>query len=244
MSIATKGKEEAERLVAEAWPTVERLAIRLASKRNRDPGEYLGLAWQAAQNAAFQEKPGRKASPVTFITTVVLNSLRDEFRREDRHRRLDPLGEHEVVDDDNLDPAHLAERIETIVAVQAAVDDLPELERLAIEHLMSGMKTTESADLLGVSVTRIEKLRWRAKRRLRETLREHNNASDSVEDKGATLDHSGDGERLGRRRVDDQSLAGAEADPVDQDRRQTSLPPRRRGSHFRTRHGSDLSLSA
>ena len=113
-----------------------------------------------------QEKAGR-ASITTWLYRIVVNLCID------RHRRVQPTGLEQIAEpaDDRPDAQARLEQRATSQKVRAAIDALPERQRMVLVlYFFEGMSNAEAAALMDIGVGAIESLLVRARRQLRETL--------------------------------------------------------------------------
>ena len=110
---------------------------------------------------------GARAKPSTWLYRVAHNLAVDRLRKR-----------RETSDSEQVDEApasgrpslHLYEK-QLALAVQRALDELPERQRAAISLVhYQGMSSAEAAEVLGVGLRALESLLARARRQLRERL--------------------------------------------------------------------------
>lgn len=107
------------------------------------------------------------ASLRTWLFRVAINQCIDRRRA----RRTVPLDDRPDVADRASDPAATDRGIDIKVAVQAALQELPERQRAALVMVhYQGFSNAESAEALEVSVDALESLLARARRALRQSL--------------------------------------------------------------------------
>jgi RNA polymerase sigma-70 factor, ECF subfamily len=119
-------------------------------------------AWQHAESY----RPESRVS--TWLHTIAHNLAVDRLRKKRPLAASDAL---EEVPGSARPPSVLLERKETVLAVQAALERLPERQRAALtltHH--QGLSHAEAALVLGVGVDAVESLVARARRNLRELL--------------------------------------------------------------------------
>ncbi len=106
-----------------------------------------------------------KQKPSTWLFTITKNLCIDRLRKRK------PQLVEEDVGSDSARPSTMLERKRISLAVQQAISQLPERQRvaLALSHF-EGMSNPEIADVLSVGVEAVESLLSRARRRLREQL--------------------------------------------------------------------------
>jgi RNA polymerase sigma factor (sigma-70 family) len=119
--------------------------------------------WRSAERYRLE-----RAKPSTWVLTLVHRRAVDLVRREDR-RRADPLDEPpEATGEDIPAEAHLRERR---VAVQAALRELPDDQRQALELAYYGGYTqSELAQRLGVPLGTVKSRMFAGLSRLRELV--------------------------------------------------------------------------
>jgi RNA polymerase sigma-70 factor (ECF subfamily) len=119
-------------------------------------------AWQHAETY----RPESRVS--TWLHTIAHNLSVDRLRKKRPLAASDTL---EDAPDSGRPPSVLLERKETVLAVQAALERLPERQRAALtltHH--QGLSHAEAAQVLGVGVDAVESLVARARRNLIELL--------------------------------------------------------------------------
>jgi RNA polymerase sigma-70 factor (ECF subfamily) len=119
-------------------------------------------AWQHAETY----RPEARVN--TWLHTIAHNLAVDRLRKKRPLAASDAL---EEAPDSGKPPSVLLERKETVLAVQAALQRLPERQRAALtltHH--QGLSHAEAAQVLGVGVEAVESLVSRARRSLRELL--------------------------------------------------------------------------
>lgn len=158
-------------------------AVACAGLVDRYLGRVHALAWRTLGDANEAEdvaqdtflrvweqvsrwRPGG-AKFSTWIFRVAYNLCIDRIRQ--RRPQVD-----EVLDmliDPSPTARNLVERGETVAAVRAAFDALPERQRAALGLChYEGLSNIEAADILGISVDALESLLSRARRSLRASL--------------------------------------------------------------------------
>ena len=116
--------------------------------------------------AAGKYKP--KARFTTWLYRIVVNLCLDERRSQAKRESPLDLNTLEVQAKENYD---VAERKEIVKLVKAAVNDLPERQRMAlILHRYEGLSHGEIADVTGWTGSAVESLLVRAYASLREKL--------------------------------------------------------------------------
>lgn len=113
--------------------------------------------------------PGRDLR--AWVYTVARGRCIDEVRRLMRRRRMRPMGEEvearlEAPSEATADP-------ELAARVQAAIDELPDRQRLAVRmFFFDGRKYKEIAQAVGITVSEVASYIHRAKEKLAQALRE------------------------------------------------------------------------
>jgi RNA polymerase sigma-70 factor (ECF subfamily) len=161
-----------EDALAELYNRFGRVAYGLALRILRDPAlaqdavqDAFLAAWRTA--AAFDAERG-KAS--TWLLTLVHRRAVDLVRREER-RRTEPLEAAPVPSGDSTDET--AETLEQRRRVQAALAELPEHERQALElAYYGGLTQSELAERLGIPLGTVKSRMFSALTRLRTLLAE------------------------------------------------------------------------
>lgn len=150
--------------------------LSLARRMLGDPAEAEDVAqetlvrtWKQAANWV----PG-KARIDTWMHRVALNLCYDRLRR-----RRDSVSSDEIEIADGRDSAHsLIEQAQTARRLQAAIAALPERQRTAITlTYYQELSNIDSAALMEVSVEALESLLARARRNLRDAMKDHNTHS-------------------------------------------------------------------
>jgi RNA polymerase sigma-70 factor (ECF subfamily) len=117
--------------------------------------------------------PQRPVGP--FLTTVVLNKCRDRLRKRKAARLigLDTSNEMLTVADDSPDPEEIATQRDALRRLTAEIERLPiRLREALVLVSMDDRSQAEAAALLGVSEKTVETRIYRARKRLRERLKE------------------------------------------------------------------------
>lgn len=161
------GEAAAERaIVARKLPRILGLAVRMLA--DREEAEDVS---QEAFIRIWRQAPRWRSGEARFDTwlhTVVLNLCRDRLRR----RRETTVAEPPEVADPAPGAEHGLVRQAERVAVAAALAALPERQREAIVlQYYQELSNGEAAAVLGVSVEALESLLSRARRTLRDRLR-------------------------------------------------------------------------
>ncbi|MDO8838471.1 MAG: RNA polymerase sigma factor [Parvibaculum sp.] len=166
VAAVARGDEQACRLLMERHlPRMVALARRMLGNR-ADAEDVAQEVFLRVWTHAERWQPGR-AQFGTWLHRVATNLCLDRLRKR-RPENIDDIPEPVSGDprpDENLERRELAERVE------AALQALPERQRLAIvlSHFQ-GLSNIEAAEILEVSVEAVESLLGRARRQLRETL--------------------------------------------------------------------------
>jgi len=166
VAAVARGDEQACRLLMERHlPRMVALARRMLGNR-ADAEDVAQEVFLRVWTHAERWQPGR-AQFGTWLHRVATNLCLDRLRKR-RPENIDDIPEPVSGDprpDENLERRELAERVE------AALQALPERQRLAIvlSHFQ-GLSNIEAAEILEVSVEAVESLLGRARRQLRATL--------------------------------------------------------------------------
>ena len=125
--------------------------------------------WQAWK-AAKKWQPGR-AKVFTWLYRLAANRTIDYHRVESR-RRTDSFGEDQDFEDETTNPERLLADRQRLSAMQTAIAELPDRQRMAI--ILSAQQdksNAEIAKILGSSEEAVEQLIMRARRTLRDKYR-------------------------------------------------------------------------
>jgi len=166
VAAVARGDEQACRLLMERHlPRMIALARRMLGNQ-ADAEDVAQEVFLRVWTHAERWQPGR-AQFGTWLHRVATNLCLDRLRKR-RPENIDDIPEPVSGDprpDENLERRELAERVE------AALQALPERQRLAIvlSHFQ-GLSNIEAAEILEVSVEAVESLLGRARRQLRGTL--------------------------------------------------------------------------
>lgn len=136
----------------------------------------IDLAEDIAQEAfaklwvhAPQWKPEGGAKFTTWFYRVVVNLSIDHLRKN----RKFMSDEFPEIADSKDNPAQAAERAEKSGRIAAAVADLPERQRLALALCFyEGHSNADAAKIMGLGVKAVESLLVRARKKLREDLKD------------------------------------------------------------------------
>ncbi len=155
-------------LVSRKMPKLLSLARRMlgdAAEAEDVAQETLLRTWKQAKDWV----PGR-ARIDTWMHRVALNLCYDRLRR-----RRDSVSSDDVEIADSRQSAHMQiEQAQAASRLQAAIAALPERQRTAITlSYYQELSNIDGAALMGVSVEALESLLARARRNLREALKEH-----------------------------------------------------------------------
>lgn len=152
-------------LVARLAPPVLSLARRLlgdAAEAEDVTQEAMLRLWKIAPD--WQADRARVS---TWLYRVVVNLCTDRRRR----RRPEPMAELPDLADATPLPAEAMQARARLAALQAALDDLPERQRMAVVlRDLEGLANPEIAAVLGVSVEAVESLASRGRRALKARL--------------------------------------------------------------------------
>jgi RNA polymerase sigma factor (sigma-70 family) len=118
------------------------------------------------------------AFPVSYISKVGVSAAHRAIRRA-RARREQPLGEEgdetsplrSLSVSPHASPDKLAERHEWLGKIDAALAQLPENRRLAVQLHLQDLKTTQIAQILGWTEPKARNLLYRGLKDLRKSLR-------------------------------------------------------------------------
>ena len=156
----------------------QQIAYNLALRMLRDPSMAQDVTQEAFFSAYRNIERYRGGSLRSWLLTIVANRSRDILRSPARTRTSsleafteggDPGGPWAHPDDP---PEVQAERAETARAVQDAVAQLPEDQRLVIALVdLQQMDYEEAARIAGVSMGTVKSRIFRGRRRLKELLR-------------------------------------------------------------------------
>jgi len=126
--------------------------------------------WKSAK----KYKPTAKFT--TYLFTITRNLVFNESRRRKRkqHSSIEEQGEEwgaQVVDNDAASPSDEALKAELVKAVDKAIGNLPEKQRMAvILRRYENMPYEEIAKVLGISVSAVKSQLFRARSELKESL--------------------------------------------------------------------------
>jgi len=166
VAAVARGDEAAcRRLMERHLPRMVALARRMLGNQ-ADAEDVAQEVFLRVWTHAERWQPGR-AQFGTWLHRVATNLCLDRLRKR-RPENIDDIPEpasSEPQPDENLERRELAERVE------AALQALPERQRLAVvlSHYQ-GLSNIEAAEILEVSVEAVESLLGRARRQLRDTL--------------------------------------------------------------------------
>lgn len=119
--------------------------------------------------------PKRRPDDTTFrswLMTIARNTVIDASRR---HRPTEPLEDVRLVSIE-LGPEHAAIASVERDRIHAAIAQLPETQRQIVELRLVGLRGAEIADVLDMSVGAVKTANYRAFQRLRDVLRETDDA--------------------------------------------------------------------
>lgn len=143
--------------------------LALGTRMLKDTAEAEDVAQEAMLRAwknAADWRPG-EAKFSTWLHKVALNLCYDRLRK----RQTKPLEDAPEPMDDRASAQEEMEADERVTVLQAALDELPDRQRLAIQlsHYQE-LSNPETAEMLGVSVEAVESLLSRGRRALRTRL--------------------------------------------------------------------------
>lgn len=127
--------------------------------------------------SAGRYKPTAKFT--TWMFTITRNLVFNELRRRSRHPATALQEEEEerafqAPDPSGADPAKQILESELQDAIQAAIESLPETQRLAIiMRRYEAMPYEEIGEILGLSIPAVKSVLFRARSELRERLRQY-----------------------------------------------------------------------
>lgn len=151
---------------------LEPVLFRFAVRSTRDPEASRDLAQEALLAALAQaEAFDGRSSLRTWIVGILAHKVTDHLRRRARSRS-------EGGDDERFLAAPSPEDVERVVmarqqlgAVERALRDLPERERLSLLLVdVEGLDRDQACNALGVSATHLRVLLHRGRNRLRKAL--------------------------------------------------------------------------
>lgn len=131
--------------------------------------EALASVWLARHRL----DPDRPIGP--YLTTVVLNKCRDQLRKRKAARLfgLDTPTETLFVADESPDPEEVAAQRDELRRLTTEIEQLPiRLREALVLVIMDDRTQAEAAALLGVSEKTVETRIYRARKRLRERLKD------------------------------------------------------------------------
>ena len=177
---AQRGDTRALELLArEHYPFVLKVSVRLARSigLHLDGEDLAQQAWARAIPAL----PGYRghAKFTTWLMTITRNLVFNEMRRRGRSRQVSMEGdsEHEArefADDPTKQPAQSAVTAELEAAMNAAIAELPEPQRVALVlRRYEEMPYEEIAKVLKVSVPALKSLLFRARETLKVKLKRY-----------------------------------------------------------------------
>ncbi len=126
--------------------------------------------WKSAK----RYKPTAKFT--TYLFTITRNLVFNEARRRKRRKEvssneIEANSHQEISDADEYRPDRELERQELIKMVNNAIKDLPEQQRMAVVlRRYEQMPYEEIAEVLGISLSAVKSLLFRARASLRESL--------------------------------------------------------------------------
>jgi RNA polymerase sigma-70 factor (ECF subfamily) len=163
-----KGRMQA---LAELVRRHQQQALQLAFRSLHDwhlAEDVVQEAFLRVNRAAPKYKPEAQFS--TWFYRIVVNLCMDELRRLQRRAKASVESLAENASSVDM-PEHGQARVELKQAVQGALDQLNERERLAvILHRFEGLSHEQIAEIMAASVSAVESLLVRAYRKLRKAL--------------------------------------------------------------------------
>jgi RNA polymerase sigma factor (sigma-70 family) len=136
------------------------------------------LVFLRVWKAAPRYEPTAKFT--TWLYTILRNLVFNEIRRKSRHRTVSldaPVSDeqhhpHDLADASMVAPDAASLQVELEAAIDAAINQLPEQQRLAvILRRYEDLAYEEIAEVLKTSVPAVKSLLFRARTELRESLR-------------------------------------------------------------------------
>ena len=168
---------------------VEQVAFRVLRSRER--------AEEAAQQVFLQLYRARgryepRARLLTFIHRITINACRNELRRREysfRHESLDaPMNDGRsrldagILDQGSVDPAEQVAVGNLVAAIQGVLEKLSPNQRAAFRlGRVEGLRYGDIAEHLGITVSAVKSLIFRATNELRRELRPFLQVSDDPE---------------------------------------------------------------
>ncbi|MBK4734003.1 sigma-70 family RNA polymerase sigma factor [Noviherbaspirillum pedocola] len=170
---AQKGDQQAFSLLVDAYHTrVWRFLLKWV--RNRDDAEELV---QETFLAAWRALPSFRAGSQfsTWLLGIALNLARNHHNRTvkklSRNVELDETIYMDTPSGSDIEPDRQLERLQTMEALQQAIDNLPEdMRQVLIMVRLEGMQLEEVAEILGIPSGTVKSRLSRAKGRLLEQM--------------------------------------------------------------------------
>ena len=165
VAIATGDQAAARELLNRHLNRLLNVAYRLLGNRD-DSEEVVQEVFLKVWTHAVKWEPGR-AKFETWMHRVTINLCYDRLRR----RKETPVDDLPEQVDDRAGPAELLQESQIAVRVRAAMNELPERQKLALTlcHLQ-GLSNIEASQIMEISVEAIESLLARARRGLKAKL--------------------------------------------------------------------------
>jgi len=164
-------------------PQLYRIARRLTSQQ-ADAEDLVHDTYLKALQAADRARLDTAEDCRAWLTRILINTFRDQYR----HRRRSPIissageGMGELIElgvSPEPGPAERVEGKQFAEAAQTAIMDLPpELRLIVALFLIEGLSYEQTAERMAVPVGTVMSRLWRARRLLRQKLRNHLPASD------------------------------------------------------------------
>lgn len=163
-------QQAAALLINRHSPRVLALAQRMLSSRE-DAEDVTQEVFIKVYNQAATWESG-KAKFTTWLHRVTLNQCYDRLRK----KRETGMDEPPDMEDDSLGPAQQFEEQQRQKRLKQAISELPDRQRAALllNHY-DGLSNPETAEILEVSVEAVESLLSRARRNLRDILKNERN---------------------------------------------------------------------
>jgi RNA polymerase sigma-70 factor, ECF subfamily len=166
-------------------PQLYRIARRLTSQQ-ADAEDLVHDTYLKAFQAADRARLDTAEDCRAWLTRILVNTFRDQYRQRQRSPIISAAGDGmgEVIElrpSPEPGPAERAEGKQFAEAAQTAIMDLPpELRLIVALFLVDGLTYEEIAERMAVPVGTVMSRLWRARRVLRQKLREHLPAGDKA----------------------------------------------------------------
>lgn len=171
LDAARRGDVRAFNRLVEAY---QRLAYNVAYRTLGNPDEAADATQEAFLSAFRAIGEFRGGSFKSWLLRIVVNACYDQLRRRQRHSTASLEALHEEGDGDlalsdaRPGPESAALSSETVAVIQAALDHLPDDQRMvAVLCDVQGLSYEEAAVALGIAVGTIKSRLSRARARLR-----------------------------------------------------------------------------